>query len=192
MSQSLVRLATPSDRDAVVDVIVTAFTGDPAFLWIFGDQPTFDRLAPAFVGLMFDLRVGRGTVWVTDDCDAVALWSPPHGTRPAPEQIEIPDLGPAEARLDLYQEQVHSVVPAEPHWYLSVLASHPRRRGEGLARVVAAAGLAEARADGMKAYLETVTDGNVALYRRAGWNVYAEVPDVGGLHVRIMEFDATA
>ena len=192
MNQTLVRVATTADRPRVIDTIVTAFAADPAFEFFFDDQATFDEMAPSFAGLLFDLRVGRETAWVTDDCDAVALWNPPSGTRPAPERIDIPDFGAAGTRMDFYEDRVHGAIPDEPHWYLGVLASHPRRRGEGLARAVAAAGLDAARSEGVNAYLETVTATNVAIYERAGWTLYDELHDVGGLHVRIMEYDPSA
>ena len=46
-------------------------------------------------------------------------------------------------------------------------------------------GLERAAADGLPAYLETVTASNVVLYERSGWAVSATVP-VGGIEVRIM------
>jgi hypothetical protein len=48
------------------------------------------------------------------------------------------------------------------------------------------AGLSEAHSDGVPAYLETATAANVALYERSGWTLHADLPDVFGLHIRVM------
>jgi hypothetical protein len=42
-----------------------------------------------------------------------------------------------------------------------------------------AAGLREAAAAGLPAYLETATERNVGIYRRAGWRVTAELTAAG-------------
>jgi hypothetical protein len=46
-------------------------------------------------------------------------------------------------------------------------------------------GLDRARADGVPAYLETATAGNVALYERSGWQVTQQL-SVEGLDVWIL------
>ena len=122
------------------------------------------------------------------DGDAVAMWDPPAGTVEAPAStLVLPD--DAERRLDDYDAQVHGAITDAPHWYLGVLASHPRRRGEGLARRVAEPGLDAARATAVPAVLETTNPDNVSMYERSGWRVTATLSDVIGLSVWILQRD---
>ena len=180
-----IRLAGPDDRDRLVRTVVAAFDQDPAFRAFFGSGPEFGELATRFAGALLDRRFATGSVWTTDDGDAVAMWDPPQGTVEGPPSTLVlpPD---AEARLDDYDEQVHGAITAEPHWYLGVLASHPSRRGEGLARQVLRPGLELATEGGLPAVLETTNPDNVALYERSGWEVTARLDDVIGLTVWVM------
>ena len=177
---SAVRTATIDDRDAVIATIVAAFADDPAFGYFFGRDPGYAVGAALFAGYLFDVRVGLDTVWVTDDVSAVALWDQP-ASRPVPpgfvdykaerfRQVER-ELGPATARILAYDEPVEALLPSTDYWYLGILASHPDRRGQGLARTVADLGLTVAREEQAPAYLETTNPDNVGLYERAGWTV---------------------
>lgn len=181
-----IRLAVAADHDRLVDTVVAAFDQDPAFRAFFGNGPDFEELARAFAADLLARRIQTSSVWMTVDGDAVAMWDPPAGSVDTPpSQLQLP--ADAAARLADYDQQVHAAVPSAPHWYLGILASHPSRRGEGLARRVAEAGLMAASDAGVAAILETTNPGNVALYERAGWTVIAELSDVIGLTVWVME-----
>ena len=180
-----IRLARAADRDRLVTTVVAAFDQDPAFRAFFGTGPEFGELATRFATSLLDRRIVTETVWMTDDGDALAMWDPPVGTVVVPPStLELP--ADAETRLDDYDARVHGAITSEPHWYLGVLASHPSRRGEGLARAVARPGLAAAAAVGVPAVLETTNLDNVALYERSGWEVSVRLDDVIGLTVWVM------
>jgi ribosomal protein S18 acetylase RimI-like enzyme len=97
----------------------------------------------------------------------------------------------AHARIDRYEEAVHQALPDEPHWYLGVLATHPAHAGRRWGRAVMAAGLRQAREDGLAACLETTMPANVELYEREGWQLAATVA-VEPLSVRVMRHPAGA
>ena len=191
MSTPPVRLATPLDRDRVVETVVAAFAADPAFRHFFPDDATYVSSATSFARWLFDKRVVHDTVWVVDGGNAVAMWEAPRltgdgGTSPAPAGPPEPELPPdASARLAAYDSAVHPLLPRTPFWYLGVVATHPDHGGRRLGRLAMEAGLARAQSDGLPAYLETVTATNVAVYQSVGWEVIATV-SVEEVDVRIM------
>ncbi len=184
MSSPPVRLATRDDRERVVDTVVAAFAADPAFRHFFPGDEYADQ-APIFAAHLFDQRAQHGGVWLAEEGAAVALWNPP-GVVP-----EWPPAGQADVvvrRLDRYDAVVHQLLPTEPHWYLGVLATHPDHAGRRLGRAVMAAGIERAHRDGVPAYLETVTETNLAIYTRSGWQVTGAT-SVDGLDVWVLRHD---
>ncbi len=165
-----------------------AFADDPAWSFFFGDD--YDRLAPLFAGVLFDLRVGAGTVWVTGDRASAALWEAPAGDAGPPEPGERSEeawgeyralAGPEVwARLVEYERAVDAARPTTPYWYLGVLATRPDRQGHGLATAVTAPVLATADSDGIDCCLETSTARNRAFYERRGFTEATEVHITGG------------
>jgi GNAT superfamily N-acetyltransferase len=176
----VVRRASPGDRDGVVATVAAAFAEDPGWAFILGEE--YERLAGAFAGALFDLRVVSESVWVTDELAAVAMWDLP-GERDAA-------AGHAESvwaryravagedafeRRRVYNEAVAAASLAAPHWYLGVLATHPRRQREGLATAVLAPVLDEADRRGISCCLETSTAENRRFYERRG---FTEATDI--------------
>lgn len=182
-------LATRAMRQRVIETVVAAFVSDPAFRYFFGDPATFNGDAAAFAGYLFDQRVARGTVWVVEDGAAVAMWDPPrpgggaaadgHGNR----GLDLPAA--TLDRLERYDAVVDAALPATPHWYLGILATHPHHAGRGWGRLAMTAGLDRAAGAGVPAYLETTNERNVELYQRTGWRV-AESTAVDDLPIWVM------
>jgi GNAT superfamily N-acetyltransferase len=179
-----VRLAIAPDRERIVATVQAAFASDPAFRYFFPGDDEYAALAPVFIGQLLDQRLARGTAWVVADGAAVALWS-------APGAVEEPVTRlPADvtARLRTFDAAVHHHLPADPHWYLGMLATHPDHAGQGWGRLAMSAGLARAEQDGRPSYLETVTPVNVRIYQSSGWQVTDTVA-VAGLDVSILRHD---
>ena len=175
-----VRRAQPSDRTAVVATVIAAFAGDPAWVFLLGGE--YDRLAPHFAGALFDVRAGAGTIWVSGDLAAVAMWDPLDRDRVASIEAEIVwrryrDLAgdAVHARLLRYNEAVHAAAAEERRFYLGVLATHPEHQGRGLATAVLAPVIAEADERGLPCCLETSTVKNRAFYGRRGFTEATEV-----------------
>ncbi|WP_431870639.1 GNAT family N-acetyltransferase [Nocardiopsis eucommiae] len=142
----------------------------------------FQRLFLAEVGLP------HGRVWVSDDLSAVAVWSTPDsGGADGVVAGLLPTLvNLAGDRADAYasaEKAMEAHRPKEPVWFLGTVGVRPRARGRGLGRAVIRAGLREADAAGVTAFLETATPENVRLYESLGFVVTAEydLPD-GGPH----------
>ncbi len=169
-----VRIARPADRPVVARTVAAAFANDPAWTFFFGDR--YDQLADHFAGVLFDLRVGRGTVWVIDDLAAVAMWDSPVGTRPM--SVEAEQMREAfgalagatvSQRLSDYGRALSAVHPSTPYWYLAVLATSPDRQSQGLGTAVMAPVLERADRDGIDCCLDTSTVRNRDFYQRRGF-----------------------
>jgi GNAT superfamily N-acetyltransferase len=84
------------------------------------------------------------------------------------------------ARLGRYNGAVAGAVPAEPHWYLGVLATKPERRKEGLATAMLSPILNEADRLGIACCLETSTLVNRRFYECRGFTQATEIVLLGG------------
>jgi ribosomal protein S18 acetylase RimI-like enzyme len=171
--------AGPADRERALGTLVAAFAADPVLRHLFPDDDTYPRYAAAFFGRLFDKRVATGTAWTIGSGLSVALWDAPANASadPAPAASNVLDGLPpdARARVDAYDAAVHDSLPDHPYWYLGVLGTHPDHKGRRWGRALLADGLRRAAADGLPAVLETSNPGTVGVYRRAGFEVAAEI-----------------
>jgi len=185
---TVVRRIRADERDQALATVIEAFRTDPQVRWYLPDDATYASGASSFFGLLLDVRVEGGEVWVTDDCAAVAMWNPPGGNLLGPEEADaryarmaeaLP--APSGARVLAMDAAVDELLPHEPHWYLGVLACHPSRQGKGLASAVIAPVLASADRTGLPVALETGTAANVAFYTRRGFAVTGQACLSGSL-----------
>ncbi|MGL5862012.1 MAG: hypothetical protein ACRCY9_12245 [Phycicoccus sp.] len=183
MAEPDVTVADSRSRPRVVHTFVSAFADDPMVRFAFPDDMNYPQLSAAYGGHLFDRRVGHGTVWTAAGGDSVAIWEAPGGA----DQLELPpELDPqSRRRCTAYADALHDQLPDEPHWYLVVLATHPRSAGRRLGRAVLEPGLAAAATAGLPAVLETSSEVNVGIYRRAGFDVVSAF-SVGSLPVWMM------
>ncbi|HTA33874.1 MAG TPA: GNAT family N-acetyltransferase [Solirubrobacteraceae bacterium] len=180
----MVREAVPEERVGVVATVVAAFAQDPAWAFILGED--YERLAPHFAGSLFDLRVARRNVWVSDDLAAVAMWDSPDAGDSDTDARSVWSRYRATAgevsfkRLAQYNDAVAAADSSESHWYLGVLATDPERRRQGLATAVMTPILAQADRLGIACCLETSTVENRRFYRGRGFDEATEIVLPGG------------
>jgi GNAT superfamily N-acetyltransferase len=181
-SLPVIRRALPVERGEVVRTVAAAFAEDPAWGFLMGDE--YERLAPQFAGVLFDLRVVSGNVWASDDLATVAMWDSPSRGDEGPQRAEeIWARYRAVAGEKAYERIVAyndafaaaAAAAADPYWYLGVLATHPARQGEGLATAVLQPVLGEADRCGIACCLETSTEANRRFYERRGFIESTEV-----------------
>jgi GNAT superfamily N-acetyltransferase len=177
-----VRVAHGGDRAVVTANVAAAFAHDPAWAFLLGAD--YDRLAPVFAGALFDTRVGAGSIWVSADLAAVAMWekfgaNDAHAAvaRQVWKEYRAAVGSPTWDRLAEYERALDEVRPASGYWYLGVLATRPDRQGEGLATAVMAPVLDRADRDGVDCCLETSTTANRSFYQRRGFT------DVTTVHI---------
>ena len=180
------RQATSADVQVVCDTLARAFASDP--LWGEWSFPgSADRIEPLteFWQPAVNAAIKYGGVWMTDQGEAVAVWVPPG----VPEMDEQDQAAAAETLTRVCGDRAPLVMgafarfdevrPADPHWYLSLLGTHPDHRGRGIAMRLVAHRLAHVDATGYAAYLESTNPVNVARYQRAGFELMGafDVPD---------------
>ena len=130
--------AQPAEIDALIDVMVLAFAGDPVARWMYRDPQRylayFGRFMRAFAGKAFS----TGTAWCIDGNRGGALWLPP-GVKPDEDVISaiLDESVPHDVMADVNAMfgEMAAYHPRKPHWYLPVIGTEPhfRRRGMGSA-----------------------------------------------------------
>lgn len=166
-----VRLATERDVDGVTATLVAAFDADPLWTWAF-PGPGLDALWRLLVSSA--LRYSR--VWIAGDYAAASVWIPPGGIEltedeeASLEPMLERQVGPHAAEvLALFERLEHAHPTGPPHYYLSLLGTHPDQRGKGLGMALLADNLAEIDSERMPAYLESSNPENDPRYERLGF-----------------------
>jgi GNAT superfamily N-acetyltransferase len=166
-----VRVATEDDVDGVAATLTAAFEADPLWSWAFPDGGLADLWL-----LLVSSALRYPWVWVADDYAAASIWIPPGGIELT--EAEEASLGPvlndlvgsrASEVLSLF-ERLDATHPQQPpHYYLSLLGTHPDHRGKGLGMALLAENLALIDAEAMPAYLESSNPENDRRYERLGF-----------------------
>jgi len=171
------RAATADDIDRVVECLTLAFRDDPVWgVALARPDGSTTHVAP-FWRFYVEGALRYSTVFTTDDVSAVAVWIPPGGTELSDDQeAEVVRLveaslepAAAQAMFELWDRFEANHPYAEPHAYLSLLATHPNHRGRGIGQQLLAEGLARFDADHIPAYLESTNPANDHRYERAGF-----------------------
>ncbi|GAA3866592.1 GNAT family N-acetyltransferase [Leifsonia kafniensis] len=171
-----VRVATPRDLEAIVSTVSSAFLTDPLWAPMF---PEAERRAAQMTAL-WRLLAGSALRYpwtvVTDQVESAAVWLPPGSTELTDEE----SAGFEEFLMDLVgeagaaaivrlTEQFDAVRPEEPHYYLSLLATHDAHRGRGLGMNLLRENLSRIDALGAAAHLESSNPANDARYASVGF-----------------------
>lgn len=166
-----VRLATERDVDKVTATLVAAFGADPLWNWAFPGEGLADLW-----GLLVSSAMRYSGIWVADDCVAASVWIPPGGTELT--AAEEASLGPmlegrigsrAAEVLALFERMERAHPDGPPHYYLSLLGTHPDHRGKGLGMALLADVLAKVDSERMPVYLESSNLENDPRYERLGF-----------------------
>jgi len=173
----LVRAATPGDIETVTQCVRLAFANDP--VW----EPALRRSDgrtdhhEQYWRLFVEGSVAQGGAFMTDGGEAVSIWVPPGGSELSPAALDnleemlahVLDQAGVTAMHALYDRFEASRAPLAPHYYLSLLATHPDHRGQGIGQALLADDLARWDAAGIPSYLESTNPANDHRYARAGF-----------------------
>jgi GNAT superfamily N-acetyltransferase len=171
------RVATEADIDLVTEIISLAFAGDPVWARTLGGEGKRPEELSGFWRLFVQGGLRYPWVWLWNDGEAASLWIPPGGTEMSEAQEQ--EFGTLAAALlsDEAAAYLSAVVTAfdanhphdEPHYYLSLLGTHPAHRGRGAGMALLADNLARVDEEGMPAYLESSNPANDHRYARLGF-----------------------
>jgi ribosomal protein S18 acetylase RimI-like enzyme len=118
---------------------------------------------------------------MTDRAEATSVWIPPGGTELAEEdearmeQLLAELVGPRAGEVLELVVRFDAAHPrGEPHYYLSLLGTHPAHAGRGLGMSLLAESLARIGAEHMPAYLESSNPVNNHRYQGQGFEQIGE------------------
>ncbi|MFC8451226.1 GNAT family N-acetyltransferase [Kitasatospora sp. NPDC057223] len=186
------RVASAADVDAIVATMTTAFFDDPLWGPAFPDAGRRAEQAAALWRLCVTSALRFPWMLVTEHVESAALWIPPGEHELTAEEeggledflVGLTGREAADGILAVF-ERLDAVHPSEPHFYLSLLATHDDHRGRGLGMGLLAENLARIDAVGAPAYLESCNPVNNRRYERAGF-LARDTVTLGGRPVTTM------
>jgi GNAT superfamily N-acetyltransferase len=179
------RIATARDLNGLTATLSAAFSDDPLWGWAFPDRAKLE----VWWRFVIESALRYPWVWVTGQVAAASVWIPPGGSELTDEEEERVEplleelVGPRAPELVELLERFDASHPtAEPHYYLSLLGTHPERRGRGLGMKLLAQNLATIDAEGLPAYLESSNPENDERYERLGFRAVGAFSTPDGKH----------
>ena len=171
----------------IVEVFALSFNQDPTWGWAFPNPEARLDHHRAWWSLFVHTAVPYGWVWMTEDGGAASLWIPPGKPElSAEDEAQVEPLlrrlvgAHADDVLTLLDRFDSNHASAEPHFYLSLLGTHPDHRGQGKGMGLLATNLARIDELGMPAYLESSNRANDHRYERLGFVQVGEFAAPGG------------
>ncbi len=179
------RPGTRADLGAIGRTYTRAFRDDPVWEWLLPRARAWRRSVPHVFRFAADEHLPHGTVYVTPEVTAAAVWAPPgHRQDQWRELRAVPRMAAIFGMRSLdglrFQNAIRRAHPQEPHWYLAILGTDPVHQGKGHGSAVLAPVLARCDDEGVGAYLESSKEANLAYYRRHGFEVQREMLPVAG------------
>jgi GNAT superfamily N-acetyltransferase len=179
------RVATESDLDPLTTTLRHAFRDDPLWSWAFPGGAGLE----AWWRLLISSALRYPWIWIAGDYAAASVWIPPDGselTGDEEERVEplLDDLVGSRAAdvMELLERFEDSHPRDRPHYYLSLLGTHPGHRGRGLGMALLAENLARIDQERMPAYLESSNPDNDRRYQRLGFARLGEFSTPDGSH----------
>lgn len=172
MATLTIKTAMASDEAPVIDVVVLAFSTDPAARWLYPNPHQYLTHFPPFVRAFGGKAFAQGSAHYVDGYAGAALWLPPE-VHPD-DDVLIPLLHRTVAEREQQDafavfEQMGRYHPSEPHWYLPLIGVDPTQQRKGYGSALLQHALLPCDRDHTLAYLESSNPANIPLYQRHGF-----------------------
>jgi ribosomal protein S18 acetylase RimI-like enzyme len=178
MKTPSINTATMSDETPAIDVLVLAFSADPAARWTWPDPNQYLSHFPSFVRVLGGNAFAHESAHYVDGYGGAALWLPPeiHPDEDALISL-LRSTGSAPAQEDGVSvfEQMGRYHPREPHWYLPFIGVDPLHQGKGYGAALMQHALIPCDRDHTLAYLESSNPKNIPLYERHGFELLGTI-----------------
>jgi ribosomal protein S18 acetylase RimI-like enzyme len=172
--------ASLSDVDETVSCLATAFAQDPITGYLLQTGAGYHERVSQFFSMLMRARIALGMpVFLArgDDgiCGASMGYSTVRSDWPGDitaEWARFEEAIPGAAeRMATYDEVAAKFKPAEPHYYLGVIGTHPKMHGRGIGTQLITSFCQASANDRLSAgvYLETAQEANLGFYERAGF-----------------------
>jgi ribosomal protein S18 acetylase RimI-like enzyme len=172
VAEEHIRVATEADLDRVTRTLWLAFCDDPLWSWAFPERSKLET----WWRFLIRSALSHRWVWVLGDCAAASVWIPPEREELSPEEEQQVQglleglVGARAAEVMALLERFDASHPrASPHYYLSLLGTHPEYRGRGLGMSLLAENLRRIDEQRMPAYLESSNPANDRRYEGLGF-----------------------
>jgi ribosomal protein S18 acetylase RimI-like enzyme len=172
------RRATPADVEVVTTILELAFANDP--LWSRALRSINVAQRRPFWQLFAEGALPHAWTWLLDGNAATSLWIPPGATEFSHEEEQrmaelASGLGSDEEHFLEMSRRFDAAHPrSEPHYYLSMLGTHPDHRGQGRGMRLLAHNLALIDKERRAAYLESSNPANNRRYESVGFEPVGE------------------
>jgi ribosomal protein S18 acetylase RimI-like enzyme len=178
MTTAPITIATTSDAEHAIAVLILAFSTDPVSRWVWPDPAQYLASCPDFVRAFAGQAFEQGTAYCVDGHAGAALWLSPgvHSDEDALVALIQRTVAEAEqAALFEVLEQMGSYHPSEPHWYLPIIGVDPSQQRKGYGSALMRHALLACDRDGTAAYLESSNPANISLYQRHGFELLGTI-----------------
>jgi GNAT superfamily N-acetyltransferase len=169
--------APDGDVELVTETIALAFANDPVWGVALRRKDGSTAHHRPFWRLYVEGSLRCSGAYMIGDGAAVSVWVPPGCTELSTDQeAELAELiessldpDAAGAMVALWERFSANHPHDEPHAYLSLLATHPDHRGQGIGQQLLALDLARYDMHRTPTYLESTNPANDHRYERAGF-----------------------
>jgi ribosomal protein S18 acetylase RimI-like enzyme len=174
------RISGSDAHDRIAITLARAFQNEEACSYIFPDPEVRAKRLIAMFRVIIANDAASGTIFESAGGEAITLWrAPGKATGTAWEFAKslipfIVALGPGIGRGLQISGMIEKHHPSHPFHYLHFAGCAPEYQGKGFGGAAIRAGLVQADADHLPAYLETATEANLALYHNLGFEVVAQ------------------
>jgi ribosomal protein S18 acetylase RimI-like enzyme len=181
------RISDASRYDDIARTLARAFQNEEACSYIFPDPEVRAKRLIAMFRVIVDNDGPAGSIYQSLDGEAITLWRAPGKATGTSWEFArslfpfIAALGSGIGRGLKISGLIEKHHPSEPFHYLHFAGCAPEHQGKGFGGATIRAGLAQADADHLPAYLETATERNLGLYSNLGFEVIAEWSVTRGL-----------